>query len=77
MRRISRRRYWWRRVVAMPHAVLHSGYHSRYVVNRNDLVGRVPWINGVKTGHTNDARLRPRGLGNAAPHDAAERGPRH
>ena len=23
-----------------------------YVVNRNDLVGRVPWINGVKTGHT-------------------------
>jgi len=27
----------------------------RYVVNRNDLVGRVPWINGVKTGHTSGA----------------------
>jgi len=25
------------------------------VVNRNDLVGRYRWINGVKTGHTNDA----------------------
>ncbi len=33
-------------------AVLQSGDHVRYVVNRNDLVGEVPWINGVKTGHT-------------------------
>ena len=40
------------RIVALPSAVLHSGAHVRYVVNRNDLVGRVPWINGVKTGHT-------------------------
>ena len=32
----------------------------RYVVNRNDLVGRVPWINGVKTGHTARCRLRAR-----------------
>jgi D-alanyl-D-alanine carboxypeptidase (penicillin-binding protein 5/6) len=46
---------YFRRVVALPHAVLRSGYHVRYVVNRNDLVGRVAWINGVKTGHTNDA----------------------
>jgi D-alanyl-D-alanine carboxypeptidase (penicillin-binding protein 5/6) len=46
---------YFKRVVAMPHAVLHSGYHPRYVVNRNTLVGRVPWVNGVKTGHTNDA----------------------
>jgi D-alanyl-D-alanine carboxypeptidase (penicillin-binding protein 5/6) len=43
------------RVVALPRAVLHSGSHPRYVVNRNDLVGRVPWINGVKTGHTSGA----------------------
>jgi D-alanyl-D-alanine carboxypeptidase (penicillin-binding protein 5/6) len=40
------------RVVAMPGAALLSGDHVRTVANRNDLVGRVPWINGVKTGHT-------------------------
>jgi serine-type D-Ala-D-Ala carboxypeptidase (penicillin-binding protein 5/6) len=40
------------RVVALPRAVLHTGAIVRHVVNRNDLVGRVPWINGVKTGHT-------------------------
>jgi D-alanyl-D-alanine carboxypeptidase (penicillin-binding protein 5/6) len=43
------------RVVALPSAVLHSGSHPRFVTNRNDLVGRVPWINGVKTGHTSGA----------------------
>ncbi len=41
--------------VARRSAVLRTGNHVRDVVNRNDLVGRVPWINGVKTGHTNDA----------------------
>jgi serine-type D-Ala-D-Ala carboxypeptidase (penicillin-binding protein 5/6) len=46
---------YFKRVVALPHAVLQSGDHVRYEVNRNDLLGRVPWINGVKTGHTNDA----------------------
>jgi serine-type D-Ala-D-Ala carboxypeptidase (penicillin-binding protein 5/6) len=40
------------RVVGLRNAVLRSGNHIRYVVNRNDLVGRVPWIHGVKTGHT-------------------------
>ena len=25
---------------------------QRLIINRNDLVGRYPWINGVKTGHT-------------------------
>jgi serine-type D-Ala-D-Ala carboxypeptidase (penicillin-binding protein 5/6) len=43
------------RIVALPHAVLHSGDYPRYVVNRNDLVAEYPWINGVKTGHTADA----------------------
>ncbi len=43
------------RVVALRSAVLATGSHPRYVVNRNDLVGRYPWINGVKTGHTGDA----------------------
>jgi D-alanyl-D-alanine carboxypeptidase (penicillin-binding protein 5/6) len=39
-------------VVALPRAVLRSGDHVRVVANRNTLVGRVPWVNGVKTGHT-------------------------
>ncbi len=42
-------------IVAMPSAVLHTGNHVRVVVNRNDLVGHVAWIHGVKTGHTLDA----------------------
>jgi D-alanyl-D-alanine carboxypeptidase (penicillin-binding protein 5/6) len=42
-------------VVAKPRAVLRTGNHVRVVVNRNDLVGRYSWVNGVKTGHTLDA----------------------
>jgi D-alanyl-D-alanine carboxypeptidase (penicillin-binding protein 5/6) len=42
-------------VVGEPSAVLRSGSHVRSVVNRNDLVGRYPWIHGVKTGHTAQA----------------------
>jgi D-alanyl-D-alanine carboxypeptidase (penicillin-binding protein 5/6) len=41
--------------VRMPRARLLTGSRERVVDNRNDLVGRVPWINGVKTGHTTDA----------------------
>ena len=40
------------RIVALPRAVLHSGNQVREVINRNTLVGRFPWIDGVKTGHT-------------------------
>ncbi len=43
------------RAVSLPGAVLHTGSHTRVVNNRNDLVARFPWINGVKTGHTLDA----------------------
>ena len=43
------------RIVALPSAVLRTGAYVRYVNNRNDLVGTVPWIDGVKTGHTDDA----------------------
>ena len=43
------------RIVALPSAVLHSGNNPRFVVNRNDLVGRVRWLKGVKTGHTSGA----------------------
>lgn len=37
----------------MPRARLLTGAHARIVDNRNDLVGRVPWVDGLKTGHTN------------------------
>jgi D-alanyl-D-alanine carboxypeptidase (penicillin-binding protein 5/6) len=38
--------------VDMPRARLLTGAHPRIVDNRNDLVERVRWIEGVKTGHT-------------------------
>ena len=44
-----------RRVMDLPRARLRSGARPRTVVNRNTLVGEVPWVNGVKTGHTNAA----------------------
>jgi D-alanyl-D-alanine carboxypeptidase (penicillin-binding protein 5/6) len=40
------------RIVALPRATLRSGDRLRTVVNRNDLIGSHPWIDGVKTGHT-------------------------
>ncbi|MGH2858317.1 MAG: D-alanyl-D-alanine carboxypeptidase family protein [Solirubrobacteraceae bacterium] len=43
------------RIVSLPGAVLHSGREVRTIVNRNDLVSEYPWIDGVKTGHTDDA----------------------
>ena len=46
---------YFRRVVALPAATLWSGRYVRHVINRNDLVGRIPWIQGVKTGHTSAA----------------------
>jgi D-alanyl-D-alanine carboxypeptidase (penicillin-binding protein 5/6) len=41
--------------VDTPRARLLTGSHPRIVDNRNDLVARVPWIDGVKTGHTSQA----------------------
>ena len=45
----------FRQVVALPAATIHMGSRQRAVTNLNTLVGHVPWINGVKTGHTLDA----------------------
>jgi serine-type D-Ala-D-Ala carboxypeptidase (penicillin-binding protein 5/6) len=45
----------FRQVVAEPQATIHMGSGDRVVTNLNTLVGHVPWINGVKTGHTLDA----------------------
>jgi D-alanyl-D-alanine carboxypeptidase (penicillin-binding protein 5/6) len=43
------------RIVDMPRAVLESGARRRVVANRNELVGRYRFVDGVKTGHTLDA----------------------
>jgi D-alanyl-D-alanine carboxypeptidase (penicillin-binding protein 5/6) len=40
------------RIVNTPAATLHSGDHPRTVTSRDTLLESVPWINGVKTGHT-------------------------
>ncbi len=40
------------RIVNTPSATLHSGDHPRQVTSRDTLLSEVPWINGVKTGHT-------------------------
>ena len=43
------------RIVGLRAAVLRTGRMVRDVTNLNDLVGRYPWIDGVKTGHTSAA----------------------
>ena len=43
------------RIVNSPSATLHSGDHPRTVTSRDTLLDEVPWVNGVKTGHTLDA----------------------
>lgn len=43
------------RIVDSPGATLHSGDHPRTVTSRDTLLDQVPWVNGVKTGHTLDA----------------------
>ncbi|MDP8968526.1 MAG: D-alanyl-D-alanine carboxypeptidase [Actinomycetota bacterium] len=53
---VALRRYeFFRRTVDLPSAVLRSGVRNRTVVNRNTLVRRVDFVNGVKTGHTRGA----------------------
>ena len=41
------------RTVDLPAVTLRSGSRPRRIVNRNTLVRQVPWVDGVKTGHTN------------------------
>lgn len=54
-RYLRRTQPFFRRVVALPRAVIRIGDDDQVVTNLNDLVGSVPWVNGVKTGHTLDA----------------------
>jgi serine-type D-Ala-D-Ala carboxypeptidase (penicillin-binding protein 5/6) len=53
-RRLLRNRT-FARIVNMPSATLTSGSHRRTVNNRNLLVRRFPFVDGVKTGHTRTA----------------------
>jgi serine-type D-Ala-D-Ala carboxypeptidase (penicillin-binding protein 5/6) len=43
------------RIVDLPEAVLASGSRRRVVDNRNLLIARYPFVDGVKTGHTRSA----------------------
>jgi serine-type D-Ala-D-Ala carboxypeptidase (penicillin-binding protein 5/6) len=43
------------RIVDLPRARLRSGAHPRTILNRNLLVRSYPFVDGVKTGHTNSA----------------------
>ncbi len=52
---LLQRHPFFRHLVALPGATLHTGRFVRHVANRNSLIGRVRWINGVKTGHTSGA----------------------
>ncbi|MDX6719286.1 MAG: hypothetical protein QOJ63_1540 [Solirubrobacteraceae bacterium] len=45
----------FRHTTNLPRATLRSGSRTRTIVNRNTLVRRFPYVNGVKTGHTNKA----------------------
>lgn len=44
-----------RRLVDRSKAEMRSGLRKRTVYNRNTLIGSVPWMNGIKTGHTASA----------------------
>jgi D-alanyl-D-alanine carboxypeptidase (penicillin-binding protein 5/6) len=43
------------RIVDMPVATLRSGARPRTIDNRNDLIARYPFVDGVKTGYTSGA----------------------
>jgi D-alanyl-D-alanine carboxypeptidase (penicillin-binding protein 5/6) len=53
--RVLMRRPDFRSIVDLPRVTLRSGDRRRTIENRNRLVRRVPWVDGVKTGHTGRA----------------------
>jgi serine-type D-Ala-D-Ala carboxypeptidase (penicillin-binding protein 5/6) len=52
---VLRRNDFARETMDRRRATLRTGGRERSVVNRNTLVQEYPWVNGVKTGHTNSA----------------------
>jgi len=53
-RRLERNPF-FARTVDLPRATLRTGARDRTVINRNTLVRRVGWVDGIRTGHTNTA----------------------
>jgi D-alanyl-D-alanine carboxypeptidase (penicillin-binding protein 5/6) len=52
---VLRTNKFFKKVVDSPSATLKTGVRPRTFENRNDLVRRFPFVNGVKTGHTRGA----------------------
>jgi serine-type D-Ala-D-Ala carboxypeptidase (penicillin-binding protein 5/6) len=52
---VLRQHAFFRATTDLATVTLRSGSRRRHLVNRNDLVREVPYVNGVKTGHTNSA----------------------
>jgi D-alanyl-D-alanine carboxypeptidase (penicillin-binding protein 5/6) len=52
---VLRTHAFFRRTVKQEDITLTSGIREREFENRNTLVQSVPWVNGIKTGHTRDA----------------------
>jgi D-alanyl-D-alanine carboxypeptidase (penicillin-binding protein 5/6) len=52
---VLRQRPFFRTTTDLATVTLRSGSRIRHLVNRNALVRTVPYVNGVKTGHTNSA----------------------
>ena len=52
---VLRENAFFTKIVDSPSGTLKTGNHPRTFRNRNKLVGRYPWVNGVKTGHTRGA----------------------
>jgi D-alanyl-D-alanine carboxypeptidase (penicillin-binding protein 5/6) len=53
--KILRTNSFFKKVVDSPSGTLKTGNHERTFRNRNPLVSRYEWVNGVKTGHTRGA----------------------
>jgi serine-type D-Ala-D-Ala carboxypeptidase (penicillin-binding protein 5/6) len=52
---VLRTNKFFKKIVDSPSGTLKTGDHPRTFKNRNRLVGRYPFVNGVKTGHTRGA----------------------
>lgn len=52
---VLRENTFFSKIVDSPVGTLKTGDHERTFRNRNKLVGRYPWVDGVKTGHTRGA----------------------
>ncbi len=46
---------WLRHAVSLPRATLLTGTRRRSVASTNLLLSQIPWVNGIKTGHTGAA----------------------